>query len=165
MGADERLGLDPGDLSVPHARDAAKAVELARRAVGECRVNRPTITRWAWPSTAPAGWKAAVEVLSESIELGEGGNAYDWIFFLAMAHWQLGDRVQARTWYDKAVDWMDKNRPQDDELKRFRARPRPCCALTSPRSPTTGRHRPRKRTSAGRRREIDHRPCSTERRR
>jgi len=38
-----------------------------------------------------------------------------------MAQRRLGDRDQARTWYDRAVEWMDKNEPQDDELKRFRA--------------------------------------------
>ena len=41
-------------------------------------------------------------------------------FFLAMAHWQLGEKEEARDWYDRAVAWMDKNDPQY-ELKRFRA--------------------------------------------
>ena len=27
---------------------------------------------------------------------------------------------QARNWYDKAVAWMVKNQPQDEELRRFR---------------------------------------------
>lgn len=38
-----------------------------------------------------------------------------------MAHWQLGEKDKAREWYDKAVQWMDKNKPQDEELKRFRS--------------------------------------------
>jgi tetratricopeptide (TPR) repeat protein len=58
--------------------------------------------------------------LEKSIELHEGGNGFDW-FFLALAHWRLGDREQARAWYDKAVAWMDKNKPEDGELKRYRA--------------------------------------------
>jgi hypothetical protein len=37
-----------------------------------------------------------------------------------MAHWQLGETEQARTWYDRAVQWMDKHQPQDEELRRFR---------------------------------------------
>jgi tetratricopeptide (TPR) repeat protein len=41
--------------------------------------------------------------------------------FLAMAHWQLGDKPQAHFWYDKAVQWMDKNQPKDEELIGFRA--------------------------------------------
>jgi len=43
------------------------------------------------------------------------------IFVLAMAHWQLGHKKEARQWYDKAVQWMDMNKPQDEELRRFRA--------------------------------------------
>jgi hypothetical protein len=54
------------------------------------------------------------------MELRNGGDAIDW-FFLAMAHWQLGDKPQARTWYNKAVPWMEKNQPENEELLRFRA--------------------------------------------
>ena len=38
-----------------------------------------------------------------------------------MTHWQLGNKEQARRWFDKAVGWMEKNRPKDEELLRFRA--------------------------------------------
>ena len=31
------------------------------------------------------------------------------------------DKADARTWYDKAVEWMEKNQPKNDELRRFRA--------------------------------------------
>ena len=54
------------------------------------------------------------------MDLRKGGDAYDW-FFVAMAHWQLGDKTKAREWYEKAVGWMEKKRPDDAELKRFRA--------------------------------------------
>ena len=37
-----------------------------------------------------------------------------------MAHWQLGDKEQARKQYDHAVQWMEKNKRQDEELLRFR---------------------------------------------
>jgi len=37
-----------------------------------------------------------------------------------MAHWRLGDKAQARSWYDKAVPWMEKNQPKNAELIRFR---------------------------------------------
>jgi hypothetical protein len=54
------------------------------------------------------------------MELRKGGDSFDW-FFLAMAHWQLGNQDQARQWYDQAVAWMEKNQPQNEELLRFRA--------------------------------------------
>jgi hypothetical protein len=53
------------------------------------------------------------------MELRKGGDANDWLF-LAMAHWQLGEKDKAREWYDKAVQWMNKNQPKDEELRRFR---------------------------------------------
>ena len=48
------------------------------------------------------------------------GDSFNW-FFLAMAHWQVGEKDKARQWYAKAVAWMDKNKPTDAELTRFRA--------------------------------------------
>ena len=53
------------------------------------------------------------------MELGKGGIAHDW-FFLAMAHWKLDQKEQARTWYEQAVRWREKNAPQDEDLSRFR---------------------------------------------
>ena len=44
----------------------------------------------------------------------------DW-FFLAMAHWKLSEKDKARAWYDRALQWMEKNQPQNEELRRFRA--------------------------------------------
>ncbi len=55
------------------------------------------------------------------MELLPGKNDGFNAFFLAMAHWQLGDKPQAHSWYDKAVPWMEKNQPKDEELVRFRA--------------------------------------------
>jgi hypothetical protein len=54
------------------------------------------------------------------MELRKGGDSHDW-FFLAMTHWQLGAKDKARAWYDRAVQWMDKNQPDNEELRRFRA--------------------------------------------
>ena len=64
-------------------------------------------------------WKSAIAALEKSIKLRQGGDSFDW-FFLAMAHWKLGEKEEARKWYDRAVTWMDKNSPNDEELRRFR---------------------------------------------
>jgi Tfp pilus assembly protein PilF len=53
------------------------------------------------------------------MELRRGGDSHDW-FYLAMAHWQLGEKDKAREWYDRAVQWMDNNQPTNEELRRFR---------------------------------------------
>jgi eukaryotic-like serine/threonine-protein kinase len=65
-------------------------------------------------------WKRAIAALKKSMQLQQGGNGTDW-FFLAMSHWQLGEKAKARQWYDKAVAWMRKQNRKDDELIRFRA--------------------------------------------
>ena len=48
-----------------------------------------------------------------------GGDALE-RFFLAMAHWQLGKKDEARQWYDKAVKRMNKNEPGNEDIRRFR---------------------------------------------
>jgi uncharacterized protein HemY len=85
-------------------------------------------------------WKAAVAALEKSMLLRKGGDSNDW-FFLAMAHWQLGDKEQARKGYDQAVRWMDKNNPQDEELRRFRAEAGSLLGLPEPSVPP-GREKP-----------------------
>jgi hypothetical protein len=38
-----------------------------------------------------------------------------------MAEWQLGNKDEAREWYENAVEWMEKNAADNKELIRFRA--------------------------------------------
>jgi Flp pilus assembly protein TadD len=64
--------------------------------------------------------KAAVAALLKAASLRSGGDAQEW-FFLAMAHWRLGDRKQARAWYGRSIRWMEANRPHDEKLRRTRA--------------------------------------------
>jgi serine/threonine protein kinase/Tfp pilus assembly protein PilF len=64
-------------------------------------------------------WRAAVSALTKSMELRKGGDGLDW-FFLAMAHWQLGERDSALKTYHRAVEWMTRASRSDDELCRFR---------------------------------------------
>ena len=101
-------------------RNPARAVELAKAAVEL----QPKYGPW-WNTLGVAqyragDWNACLAALHKSMELREGGDSFDW-FFLAMAHWQLNDRPEARRRYDKAVEWMDKNKLDDEELRQFRA--------------------------------------------
>jgi tetratricopeptide (TPR) repeat protein/serine/threonine protein kinase len=107
-------------------RHPAQALEMAKKAVelapgeGAC-----------WNTVGLAfyrvgDWKAAVEALKVSMQRRDGGNGTDY-FILAMAHRQLGDRDESRRWYDKAVEWVEKNhetlandRRQAEEMMRFR---------------------------------------------
>jgi serine/threonine protein kinase/uncharacterized protein HemY len=104
----------------PRLRNPDRAVSLAKEAVelapegGDC---------WRTLGMAhyrAADWRAAVTALNKATELRLGGDSAEW-FFLAMAHWQLGDKQQARSWYDRAVRWMDEKQPRDKNLRRWRA--------------------------------------------
>jgi tetratricopeptide (TPR) repeat protein len=101
-------------------RDTKRAVELAKKAV-ELAPGRGENWNTLGIAYYRAGdFKASMEALERSMRLGKSRHGAD-SFFLAMAHWQLGRKEEARKWYDKAVAWMDKNQPQNDELRRFRA--------------------------------------------
>jgi Flp pilus assembly protein TadD len=104
----------------PAARDPRQAVAHAERAVALA----PTVGGF-WTTLGVAryrvgDWAGAVEALTKAAEFQKGGTRYDF-FFLAMAHWQLGAAGEARAWYGRAVAWMDEHKPQDEELRRFRA--------------------------------------------
>jgi serine/threonine protein kinase/tetratricopeptide (TPR) repeat protein len=107
------------DASDATCRHPEKAIEFAKKGV-ELAPN----ARFSWNALGfvyyRAGkWDDAVAALEKAMELSQGGDGYDW-FFLSMAHWQLGDKEKARKWYDKAAQWMDKNRPGDEDLRPFR---------------------------------------------
>jgi tetratricopeptide (TPR) repeat protein len=129
---DDATGLIGGDLPALKelAADLADCHEFSafrnpRRAIGVARkVTQlaPEDTQ-AWIILGVAHCRAgdanaAIEAIEKSMQLGAGGDAYDW-FFLAMAWWQKGDKERARSWYDKAVQWMEKN-PSPHETPRLR---------------------------------------------
>ncbi len=108
----------------PKFRDPSRAVELAKKADQLSPENGNIWNTLGVAHYRTGNWKGAVASLKKSMALGEGGDSVDW-FFLAMAHWQLGDMEQARKWYDQAIHGMEKNRPWSEELRgdlrRFRA--------------------------------------------
>jgi tetratricopeptide (TPR) repeat protein len=104
----------------PRLRDAALAVRLAQKAVAA-----ESQSANYWNTLGVAHYRngddrGAVAELETAMSLRAGGDSYDW-FFLAMAHWRLGNRDEARTWFDRAVEWLDGHKPHDDELRRIRA--------------------------------------------
>lgn len=105
----------------PKFRDPSKAVKLAQKAV-ELAPNEGNHLNTLGVAHYRAGdWKAAVSALTKSDGLLKGNELSFNAFFLAMSHWQLGSKHEAHKWYDRAVQWMEKNKPQDEELGRFRA--------------------------------------------
>jgi tetratricopeptide (TPR) repeat protein len=101
-------------------RDPARAVELATQATTLAPQQADICNTLGVARYRAGDCKGAREALQRSMELRQGGSSADW-FFRAMAQWQLGEKEQARKRFHQAVLWMDKNQPQDAELRRFRA--------------------------------------------
>jgi serine/threonine protein kinase len=101
-------------------REPGKALDLAKQAVAGAPRRGDYQNTLGTAYYRVGDWKGTVGALTKSMELRKGGDAADW-FFLAMAHWHLGDKDQARKRYDQAVQWTQKNKPQDEELRLFRA--------------------------------------------
>jgi serine/threonine protein kinase/Flp pilus assembly protein TadD len=100
-------------------RNVPAALESARQAVAL----DPKIGNY-WNTLGVAQFRAgqcqeAVATLHKSMELRRGGDSLDW-FFLAMAHERLGNHDEAANWHRRAVEWMDKHKAGDPELRRFR---------------------------------------------
>src|SRR5262249_49747030 len=99
-------------------RDPRRAVELASKAV-ELRPKEGMFRNTLGVARYRAGeWAAAIEALNKSVELRQGGDAFDW-HFLAMAECQRWNKDEARRWYDKAREWTQRNAAANEELQRF----------------------------------------------
>jgi tetratricopeptide (TPR) repeat protein len=104
-------------------RDPPRAVELAAKAaelLPPQAIPRGTLGTARYRT---GDWKGAIADLEKAIGLrnpDHPSNAYDG-FVLAMAHWQLGEKDEARAWFDKSVVWMAKGLQENTELKHFRA--------------------------------------------
>ena len=101
------------------SRDPARALSLAKEAIELS----PGYINWNTLGAAQyrlGQWKEAVASLQKSVALPRGKDGYD-LFFLAMAHWKLGNKGEARKHFAQAVDWMDKTKPRDEQFHRYRA--------------------------------------------
>ncbi|MHC5041975.1 MAG: protein kinase domain-containing protein [Planctomycetota bacterium] len=100
------------------APDATRAVEYARRAAEFSRSDAAIQNTLGVALYRNGDWADSLEALERSVD-GNGGSAYDW-FFIAMAKHKLGQK-DAHDSYERAVAWMEEHKPDDEELKRFRA--------------------------------------------
>jgi tetratricopeptide (TPR) repeat protein len=92
----------------PKLRDPREAVKLARKGIAlEGHAGWWQTLGWAYYRTG--AWKESIQALEKSIELNPPGADPDQWLFLAMAHWQLGHQEEARRWYDRAAEWIERN--------------------------------------------------------
>jgi serine/threonine protein kinase/Tfp pilus assembly protein PilF len=102
-------------------RDAARAVEHAAKAVELAPRSASARNTLGVAQYRARNWKAAIETLERAEALAPGTYFAFNAFFLAMAHWQLGEKQKAQGEYEQAVQWMEKKNSKDVELRRFRA--------------------------------------------
>jgi serine/threonine-protein kinase len=76
-------------------------------------------------------YQAAVESLEKADQMSSGGDL-DHRFFLAMAYWQFGEQEKARLAFEQGTQWLDKERPDNDEQRRFRAEAAELLVITQP---------------------------------
>jgi serine/threonine-protein kinase len=100
-------------------RDPARSVELAKKAVELAPSNGAFWHTLGVAHYRAGEWNSAIAGLEKSMALRTGGDSFDW-FFLAMAQGKLGNVEEAQCWHARAIEWMDKNQPNDEELRRFR---------------------------------------------
>jgi Flp pilus assembly protein TadD len=98
----------------PELRDPQLAVEMARKAAALAPDKHQCLCTLGIALYRAGEPKAAVETLQKAVQIQPAVSDF---FFLAMAYWQLGDREQARKWYDQAVHWMDEDKPTAEETR------------------------------------------------
>jgi serine/threonine protein kinase/WD40 repeat protein len=101
-------------------RNPTRALELAKRAIE--RPHRIDCYNTLGVAYYRVGnWKEAIEYLEKAESLEPGQHLAFNAYFLSMAHWKLGETDKALQLYTQGVSWTEKNRPSDEELRRFRA--------------------------------------------
>jgi serine/threonine protein kinase/Flp pilus assembly protein TadD len=123
-GNRSRLSWVLSTCPVSGLRDPARAVELARPVADREPDSASEQTTLGVAQYRAGDPSAAAESLTRATRLPGGDDART-STFLAMAHWRLGRRAEARAWYDKAAAWVGKNRPADEEFNRFLAEAAP----------------------------------------
>jgi tetratricopeptide (TPR) repeat protein len=138
--------LDPGNANAlnmlawqlaqdapPHLRKPVEGIDWARRALA---VAKSQEEERIWLTLGLAyyrngDWRSAVSALEKSCQVRPPtGNDHDY-FALAMAHWQLGHKAEARRYYNKAIAWnverslKPENAPLYAEATRLLGPPEP----------------------------------------
>jgi WD40 repeat protein/tetratricopeptide (TPR) repeat protein len=107
-------------------RDPSLAVELAKRATEQAPRNGDYWNTLAVAHYRAGKWASAMQALEESQRLEPDRNLGFNDFVMAMCHHQLGDPLQAKACYDRAVRWCDEQQAtrsarQQEDLKALRA--------------------------------------------
>src|SRR5262245_33017211 len=101
-------------------RDPAQAVGLAQQAVARRPMEGGFWTTLGLARYRAGDCSAAIQALAEAVRLGNGGTPRDWLY-LALAHERMGEREEARRWYERACAEQERDAAGGEELKQLRA--------------------------------------------
>jgi tetratricopeptide (TPR) repeat protein len=102
----------------PPVGDVDLGLRLAKQATEKAPKNGNLWNTLGVAHYRSGNWQDAIDAIQKSLDLRKGGDSYDF-FFLTMAHWQLGDKDQAREWHAKAIAAAPKTK--NEELSRIQA--------------------------------------------
>jgi WD40 repeat protein/Flp pilus assembly protein TadD len=108
-----------------YLRDPERAVRLAKKAVALAPSQATFVNTLGIALYRARRYAEAVSTLEQSLAAGRGKSDAFNLFFLAMARHRLGQRVQARDSFDRAVRWWGEQKqlpePYAVQLAEFRA--------------------------------------------
>jgi tetratricopeptide (TPR) repeat protein len=109
----------------PEERDPARAIELARSAAEQAPGDWGFLDTLAVACYRAGKWREALDAAAEARRRHEGNRPVPW-FFVAMAHWRLGEKEEAREWYRTSLETLDTLKDQLkpwelEQQERFRA--------------------------------------------
>jgi WD40 repeat protein/serine/threonine protein kinase len=121
----------------PKDRDPARAVELAKKATALApRMSGFWLTLGVAQHRA-GQWTEAVAALDKAEELDPGRFPGVIGFFQAMARWQLGQKEEARSCYDRAAKYTERHASRDTRLHRLRLEAAALLGLPAPKATGT----------------------------
>jgi tetratricopeptide (TPR) repeat protein len=101
----------------PKYRDAARAVELASKAVKHDPMRGGYWAVLGMAQYRAGNWQEAITAIEKARELKQGK---DTLFFLAMAYWRQGEKKLAHQRYDEALQWMQQHAPNNPRVRSCR---------------------------------------------
>jgi serine/threonine protein kinase/Flp pilus assembly protein TadD len=106
--------------SQPKPAQVEEAVALAQKAVKLAPPVRQFWNTLALAQYRAGDMKAAQAALDQSMALTKGGDCWDWLL-LAMIQWRLGDKEQARQWFERASLQMKERQLEAGMARALRA--------------------------------------------
>jgi tetratricopeptide (TPR) repeat protein len=114
----------------PQVRDPVEAVRLAKRAVELSPLDRDTWRVLAGAHYRAGDWPAAAVAIRRAMALVPD-DPNDCLL-LAKDQWHMGQKGEARNWYEKADAWIERNKPKHEGLRRSRAEAAALLGIAAP---------------------------------